>query len=79
MKLLGSAGEDGLEPATYLSGVPKNAQSLTGNDLASLELLLSQAFWKFGRDLSAGHPYQMGPCQRRRGDQLSNLFERRDV
>lgn len=54
IKVLQSAGADGLEPSSYLFGVPKNIQALTGKDLQSAELYLSQAFWKFGRDLSAG-------------------------
>ncbi len=54
IKVLQQAGSDGLEPADYLSGLQKNIQSLSGKDLAGAELFLSQAFWKFGRDLSAG-------------------------
>lgn len=54
VKLLQSASTDGLEPADYISALPKNIQSLTGDDLSLAELYLSQAFWKFGRDLSAG-------------------------
>ena len=54
VKALQSAGSDGLEPRDYLSALPKNIQSLSGNDLAAAELYLSQSFWKFGRDLSAG-------------------------
>ncbi len=52
--LLQNAGADGLEPSEYLSALPKNIQSLTGKDLSTAELYLSQSFWKFGRDLSAG-------------------------
>lgn len=54
IKVLQNAGADGLEPSSYLFGIPKNIQALTGKDLQSAELYLSQAFWKFGRDLSAG-------------------------
>ncbi|MEM9331161.1 MAG: L,D-transpeptidase family protein [Pseudomonadota bacterium] len=51
---LQSATADGLEPRDYLSALPQNIQNLTGKDLAAAELYLSQSFWKFGRDLSAG-------------------------
>jgi len=54
VKVLQQAGNDGLEPSAYLSALPKNVQSLAGDDLAATELYLSQSFWKFGRDLSAG-------------------------
>jgi len=54
VKVLQGAGADGLEPRDYLSALPKNIQSLSGNELAGAELYLSQSFWKFGRDLSAG-------------------------
>ncbi len=54
VKVLQAAGSDGLEPRDYISALPKNIQSLKGKDLAKAELYLSQAFWKFGRDLSAG-------------------------
>jgi len=49
-----AAGNDGLEPADYISALPRNIQEMSGKDLALAELYLSQAFWKFGRDLSAG-------------------------
>ncbi len=54
VKVLQAAGSDGLEPRDYLSAIPKNIQSLSGKDLAATELYLSQSFWKFGHDLSAG-------------------------
>ncbi len=54
VQLLQQAGSDGLDPSDYLAGIPGNVNSLGGKDLASAELLLSQAFWRFGRDLSAG-------------------------
>lgn len=54
VQVLQQARADGLEPGDYLSGIPNNIQNLTGKDLSAAELLLSQAFWKFGRDLSAG-------------------------
>ena len=54
VKSLQAAGSDGLEPSDYLSALPQNIQSLSGKDLAGAELYLSQSFWKFGRDLSAG-------------------------
>lgn len=54
VKVLQAAGADGLEPSEYISALPKNIQSMSGKDLALAELYLSQAFWKFGRDLSAG-------------------------
>lgn len=49
--LISRAGDDGLETSDYIRGFPKK---LSSGDLAGAELLLSQAFWKFGRDLSAG-------------------------
>jgi len=54
VRVLQAADKDGLEPSDYLSALPKNIQNLTGDDLAAAELYLSQSFWKFGRDLSAG-------------------------
>jgi len=54
VKVLQAANADGLEPRDYLSALPKNIQSLSGDNLAAAELYLSQSFWKFGRDLSAG-------------------------
>ncbi|MEM9276990.1 MAG: L,D-transpeptidase family protein [Pseudomonadota bacterium] len=54
VNVLQQADADGLEPREYLSAIPQNIQSLTGKDLAAAELYLSQSFWKFGRDLSAG-------------------------
>ncbi|MDJ0613131.1 MAG: L,D-transpeptidase family protein [Rhizobiaceae bacterium] len=54
VKVLGAAGADGLDPRAYLSALPKNIQSLSGKDLAAAELYLSQSFWKYGRDISAG-------------------------
>jgi murein L,D-transpeptidase YcbB/YkuD len=54
VRALQDARSDGLEPRDYLSALPKNIQNLTGKDLAGAELYLSQSFWKFGRDLSAG-------------------------
>lgn len=54
VKVLKNAGADGLEPSSYLSALPADVQSLTGKDLQAAELYLSQSFWKFGRDLSAG-------------------------
>ncbi|MEM7215254.1 MAG: L,D-transpeptidase family protein [Pseudomonadota bacterium] len=54
VKQLQNAKADGLEPRDYLSAIPQNIQSLTGKELANAELYLSQSFWKFGRDLSAG-------------------------
>lgn len=54
VKALQAAGSDGLEASDYISALPKNIQNLSGKDLAAAELYLSQAFWKFGRDLSAG-------------------------
>ena len=54
VKVLQNSGADGLDAATYLSAIPKNVQEMKGDDLAAVELFLSQSFWKFGRDLSAG-------------------------
>ncbi len=54
VQVLQQAGKDGLEPAEYLSSLPKNIQSLTKKELAAAELYLSQSFWRFGRDLYAG-------------------------
>lgn len=54
VKTLQDAGSDGLEPRDYLSALPQNIQDLKGKDLAGAELYLSQSFWKYGRDLSAG-------------------------
>ena len=48
------AGSDGLETGDYLSGLPKNLNTLKGNDLAAAELLLSQSFYRFSRDLFTG-------------------------
>ena len=54
VKVLGDSAADGLDPRTYISALPKNVQSLKGKDLAAAELYLSQSFWKYGRDISAG-------------------------
>ncbi|MEM7289562.1 MAG: L,D-transpeptidase family protein [Pseudomonadota bacterium] len=54
VNLLNASGADGLDPAAYLSALPNNIQSLSGKDLSAAELYLSQSFWRFGRDLSAG-------------------------
>ena len=54
VQALQQASADGLEPREYLSALPANIQSLKGKDLAAAELYLSQSFWKYGRDLSAG-------------------------
>lgn len=54
VKVLQAARADGLEPSDYISALPRNIQSLSGKELGKAELYLSQAFWKFGRDLSAG-------------------------
>ena len=48
------AGSDGLETGDYLSGLRKNLNTLKGNDLAAAELLLSQSFYRFSRDLFTG-------------------------
>ena len=52
--VLNAAGEDGLESGEYLSGFPEDPKSLDGKELAAAELFLSQAFWRFGRDLYSG-------------------------
>ncbi len=54
VKALQNAGADGLDPKDYISAIPGNIQELTGQELGAAELYLSQSFWKFGRDLSAG-------------------------
>jgi murein L,D-transpeptidase YcbB/YkuD len=51
LSLISRAGEDGLVAADYIKGFPAR---IAGNELGGAELYMSQAFWKFGRDLSAG-------------------------
>ena len=48
---IGKAGEDGLISGHYIKKFPKK---LKPEELPSVELYLSQAFWRFGRDLYAG-------------------------
>ena len=54
VKVLSNAEADGLEAADYLSGFPANPDNLSKKELAAAELFLSQAFWRFGRDLYSG-------------------------
>lgn len=54
VRLLQSAGSDGLEPADYLSALPANVNSLAGENLAAAELYLSEAAAKYSRDLYGG-------------------------
>ena len=54
LKVLARAGDDGLDAKDYLYGFPKKASALKGDNLAAAELFLSQAFYRFGRDLFAG-------------------------
>ncbi|MCF6320779.1 MAG: L,D-transpeptidase family protein [Rhizobiaceae bacterium] len=51
VSLLAKASADGLETSDYLRKLPGK---IPENELPGLELYLSQAFWKFGRDLYAG-------------------------
>ncbi len=54
LKVLARAGDDGLVAKDYLSGFPTKSSALLGDNLAAAELFLSQAFYRFGRDLFAG-------------------------
>ena len=54
VNVLSNAEADGLEAADYLSGFPANPDNLSKKELAAAELFLSQAFWRFGRDLYSG-------------------------
>lgn len=51
VSLLSKAGQDGLVVRDYLRKFPKKFKP---KDLPKVELYLSQAFWRFGRDLYAG-------------------------
>jgi len=51
LSLISRAGEDGLVAGDYIKGFPTQ---ITNDQLGGAELYMSQAFWKFGRDLSAG-------------------------
>ncbi len=51
IELISKAGEDGLITGDYIGKFPKELKT---EELAEIELYLSQAFWKFGRDLYAG-------------------------
>ncbi len=54
VRALARAGDDGLDPKDYLGGFPNQQSALKGDNLAAAELFLSQAFYRFGRDLFAG-------------------------
>ncbi len=54
VQALARAGEDGLEPADYLSGFPQNVDGLRGDDLIGAEFFLSDAAVRFARDLYGG-------------------------
>lgn len=51
VELIGKAREDGLIASDYIRKFPKK---LKAEELPSVDLYLSQAFWRFGRDLYAG-------------------------
>ncbi|MCP4185483.1 MAG: L,D-transpeptidase family protein [Hyphomicrobiales bacterium] len=51
VELIAKAREDGLIPSDYIKKFPKKLKT---DELPSVELYLSQAFWRFGRDLYAG-------------------------
>jgi len=51
IELIGKAGEDGLISGNYIKKFPKKLKT---EELPNVELYLSQAFWRFGRDLYAG-------------------------
>ena len=51
---LATAAGDGLEPADYIAGVPANVNQLSGEQLAAVELYLSDAAIRYARDLYAG-------------------------
>lgn len=52
VQVLKNAGKDGLETRDYIGRF--SAKKLKKTDLGQAELFLSQAFWKFARDLYAG-------------------------
>ncbi len=54
VEILSAAGNDGLETPDYLGGFPASAENLSGEELGSADLFLSQALWRFGRDLYSG-------------------------
>lgn len=54
VKQLSTAASDGLEPSDYLAGVPANVGQLTGQQLAAVELYLSDAAIRYARDLYGG-------------------------
>lgn len=54
VKQFSTAASDGLEPADYLAGVPANVNQLSGEQLAAVELYLSDATIRYARDLYAG-------------------------
>jgi murein L,D-transpeptidase YcbB/YkuD len=45
---------DGLQPLDYISSLPRDLNKLRGDDLAGLELYLSQSAYKLARDLYGG-------------------------
>ena len=51
IELIAKAKDDGLESRDYLRKMPKK---IAATELGLAELYLSQAFWRFGRDLYAG-------------------------
>ncbi len=51
VELIAKAREDGLIASDYIRNFPKKLKT---DELPSVELYLSQAFWRFGRDLYAG-------------------------
>ena len=51
---LNDAWLDGLEPLDYMAGFPNNANTMRGDQLAGVELFLSEAALRFYRDLYAG-------------------------
>ncbi len=55
VSLLKNARKDGLKRANYISKFPTKIEN---KELAKVELYLSQAMWRFGRDLFAGRTTQ---------------------
>ncbi|MGB7287448.1 MAG: L,D-transpeptidase family protein [Salaquimonas sp.] len=54
VEVLNDAWLDGLEPLDYLAGFPDNPSRLRGDQLVGAELFLSDAAFRFARDLYAG-------------------------
>ncbi len=54
INVLNDAWLDGLEPLDYVGGFPENPNNLRGDQLVGAELFLSEAAYRFARDLYAG-------------------------